>query len=164
MTTTGADSADDARFLRHAIELSRKGVTQSEGGPFGAVVVSGGHVVGEGWNRVLERHDPTAHAEVTAIRDACANLGTHSLAGATLYTSCEPCPMCLASALWARVDRIVWGNGRADAQAIGFDDSYFYEQVALPPERRDVPSKQMLREEARAVFDAWFARADRTVY
>lgn len=162
MTTT--TQADDERFLRQAITLSAKGVFGSDGGPFGAVVVRDGKTIGEGWNRVLEAHDPTAHAEVTAIRAACEALGTHVLEGATLYTSCEPCPMCLATALWARIGRIVWGNNRADAAAIGFDDSFFYEQVALPPEKRAVPSKQMLADEARAVFDAWFAKPDRILY
>lgn len=163
-TASISDAKDDERFLRRAIELSRKGVTELAGGPFGAVIVKDGRIVGEGWNRVLELHDPTAHAEVTAIRSACAALGTHALTGAVLYTSCEPCPMCLSSALWARVNRMVWANSRQDAAAIGFDDAVLYREVALPPEERAVPFSRMLADEARAVFDAWFARNDKTLY
>jgi guanine deaminase len=155
---------EDERFLRLAIELSRKGVTGAAGGPFGAVIVKDGVVVGEGWNQVLASHDPTAHAEVTAIRAACARIATHVLAGCVLYTSCEPCPMCLASALWARVDRIVWANTREDAAAIGFDDAVIYEQVALPPERRSLPFRRLLGAEAKAVFTAFDAKAGKVMY
>jgi len=164
MTASDPSTVNDEHFLRRAIDLSRKALDGAQGGPFGAVVARGGEVIGEGWNRVLESHDPTAHAEVTAIRAACAKLGSHTLEGATLYTSCEPCPMCLASALWARVDRIVWANSRADAAAIGFDDSEFYEQVALPPQRRKVPSARLLESEARAVFESWVARGNQILY
>jgi tRNA(Arg) A34 adenosine deaminase TadA len=154
----------DETFLRQAIDLSRRNMAGQAGGPFGAVVVKDGKVVGQGWNRVTETHDPTAHAEVSAIRDACKNLGTHVLDGAVLYTSCEPCPMCLASAYWARVARIVWGNTRQDAAAIGFDDEFLYREVALPPEKRSVPMRELLRDEARAVFTSWAARPDKVMY
>lgn len=157
-------SDQDETFLRQAIELSRRNMVGQAGGPFGAVVVKDGQVIGQGWNRVTETHDPTAHAEVSAIRDACARLGTHALEGAVLYTSCEPCPMCLATAYWARVARIVWGNTREDAAAIGFDDDFLYREVALPPEKRSIPVRVLLRDEARSVFSAWAARPDKAMY
>jgi guanine deaminase len=154
----------DEIFLRQAIDLSRRNMAGQAGGPFGAVVVMDGKVVGQGWNRVTETHDPTAHAEVSAIRDACTRLGTHALEGAVLYTSCEPCPMCLATAYWARLARIVWGNTREDAAAIGFDDAFLYSEVALPPEKRALPTRVLLRDEARAVFASWAARPDKVMY
>jgi guanine deaminase len=155
---------DDEKFLRQAIELSRRNMSGQAGGPFGAIVVKDGIVIGEGWNRVTEAHDPSAHAEVSAIRGACAKLGTHALEGAVLYTSCEPCPMCLATAYWARLERIVWGNTREDAAAIGFDDEFLYQEVAKPPGQRSLPSRCLLRDEARAVFDSWSSRPDRMMY
>lgn len=145
----------DDTFLRRAIELSRGNAESAEGGPFGAVVVRGGVIVGEGVNRVTADHDPTAHAEMVAIRRACAHLGTHELAGAVLYTSCEPCPMCLTAILWARVDRMVYANTREDAAEIGFDDAWFYDQVGRPIGERALPARNLLRDEARAVFRLW---------
>lgn len=154
----------DATFLSRAVELSRGALTGNDGGPFGAVIVKDGRIVGEGWNRVLVDKDPTAHAEVTAIRAACRALDTHDLHGAVLYTSCEPCPMCLASAMWARVDRIVWAAEREDAAGVGFDDAVIYEQIPLPADERALPVTRLMRDEARAVFRAWGARGDRTLY
>ena len=145
----------DETHLRRAIALSRANADSAEGGPFGAVVVRDGVVVGEGANRVTVDHDPTAHAEMVAIRAACRQLATHDLAGAVIYTSCEPCPMCLAAILWARIDRMVYANTRADAAAIGFDDAWFYEQVALPIDGRALPARRLLGEEAREVFRRW---------
>jgi guanine deaminase len=156
--------ADDASFMRRAIALSRDGMASGAGGPFGAVVVHDGQVIGEGRNQVTSTNDPTAHAEVVAIREACRRLGRFHLDGAAIYTSCEPCPMCLAAILWARIARVCYANSRADAAAIGFDDAYFYEQVALPAERREVPSARVLADEARVVFDAWLAKADKIRY
>ncbi|MFZ4532508.1 MAG: nucleoside deaminase, partial [Alsobacter sp.] len=118
---------DDLRHLARAAELSRARMEAGLGGPFGAVIVRDGGVLAEGWNEVTSSNDPTAHAEVTAIRRACAAVGDFSLAGATLYTSCEPCPMCLASAYWARITRIVYANTRDEAAAIGFDDAFIYD-------------------------------------
>ncbi len=154
----------DTAFLRHAIALSRTHMQAGAGGPFGAVVARDGRIVGEGWNRVTSANDPTAHAEVVAIREACRALGTFSLAGATLYTSCEPCPMCLSAAYWARLDGIVYANGREDAAAIGFDDAFLYAEVALALEARRLPMRRLLAEEARAVFDEWAAKPDRIPY
>lgn len=154
----------DETFLRRAIELSRGNAVSAAGGPFGAVVVRDGRIVGEGVNRVTTDNDPTAHAEVVAIRRACAHLATFDLSGAVIYTSCEPCPMCLSAILWARVDRMVYANSRADAAEIGFDDAWFYEQVSLPIDGRALPARNLLRDEARAVFREWFENPDKVPY
>jgi tRNA(Arg) A34 adenosine deaminase TadA len=155
---------EDEPHLARAVALSREHMEKGEGGPFGAVIVRGGEVLAEGWNRVTSTNDPTAHAEVVAIRRACEALGTFTLEGATLYASCEPCPMCLASALWARMARIVYANTREDAMAIGFDDQIFYDEIAKPPADRAVPTVHAPRDDAQAVFADWFAKADRVVY
>lgn len=155
---------ESLRFMRRAIELSRLHMEAGEGGPFGAVVVRDGEIVGEGWNRVTSSHDPTAHAEITAIRAACARLGRFELRGCGIYTSCEPCPMCLAAIYWARLDRIWYANDRTDAAAIQFDDDWLYREVALPLEARSLPATPLLRDEAQAVFRAWSAKADRIPY
>lgn len=151
-------------FLREAIRLSVEKMQANEGGPFGTVVVRGPDVVGRGWNRVTSTNDPTAHAEVVAIRDACARLGTFSLAGCDVYCSCEPCPMCLAAIYWARLDRIYYAGSSSDAAAAGFDDSAFYRELALPVEARSVPMVQALRGEAQAAFIAWLNKPDRVPY
>ena len=155
---------DPRTFMARAIELSRLHMEAGEGGPFGAVVVQDGVIVGEGWNRVTSTCDPTAHAEVTAIRQACASLGTFSLQGCEIYTSCEPCPMCLAAIYWARLDRLWQANGRADAAAIQFDDDWLYREVALPAAERAIPTGELLREEALVVFQAWEAKPDKVRY
>jgi tRNA(Arg) A34 adenosine deaminase TadA len=157
-------SSTPESFMRRAIELSRLHMEAGEGGPFGAVVVKAGQIIGEGWNRVTSSHDPTAHAEVTAIRAACARLGTFELRGCEIYTSCEPCPMCLAAIYWARLDRMYFANLRTDAAAIQFDDEWLYREVALPLEARSLPAKQLLREEALTVFQAWDQKADKIPY
>jgi guanine deaminase len=151
-------------FLREAIRLSRENMEQNHGGPFGAVIVKDGQIVGRGWNTVATTNDPTAHGEVNAIRDACANLKTFVLKGCEIYTSCEPCPMCLASIYWARLDRIYYAAGCDDAEAAGFADGDFYRELALPREKRRVPMMQGLRDEARAVFDQWVKKANRIKY
>jgi len=150
--------------MRRAIELSRQKMQAGEGGPFGAVVVKDGTIVGEGWNCVTSRNDPTAHAEVVAIRDACARLRTFTLQGCELYTSCEPCPMCLAATYWARVDRLYYGNTIQDAADIDFDDFYFYRQVSLPIGERNLPMIRMLPDEALEVFGEWARKLDKTPY
>ncbi|HEY3400736.1 MAG TPA: nucleoside deaminase [Geothrix sp.] len=155
---------DPQRFMRRAIELSRLHMEAGEGGPFGAVIVKEGEILGEGWNRVTSSHDPTAHAEVVAIRQACAKLGAFQLRGCEIYTSCEPCPMCLAAIYWARLDRVWFANGREDAAAIQFDDAWLYREVALPLEARSLPATQLLRDEALAVFQSWDRKADKVVY
>jgi len=150
--------------MRRAIALSLRNARGTGGGPFGAVVVHKGRVIGSGSNRVTTGCDPTAHAEIVAIRAACRRLRSFSLDGATIYSSCEPCPMCLAAILWARIDRLVFANTRADAARIGFDDAWFYRQVALPPGRRDLPTRRLLRGEAQQAFKAWAANPRKVAY
>lgn len=152
------------RCMKRAIDLSRSGSAAGDGGPFGSVVTRGGVLVAEGWNRVLVAHDPTAHAEVEAIRAAGRALGSHDLSGCEIFASCEPCPMCLAAVLWARIDRIYYANTAADAASIGFDDAAFHEQFRLPPHARAVSAVQLLADEARAVFNDYAARIDRVPY
>lgn len=155
---------DDATLLRRAIELAAVHSASGSHGPFGAVVARDGVVVGEGWNRVVELKDPTAHAEVMAIRDAGARLGTHVLEGCTLYASCEPCPLCLAAAYWARIPRVVFAASRADAEAAGFDDARIYEELALPWEGRQVVGERLLAQEGRTVLAGWLANQRRITY
>lgn len=149
--------------MRRAIALSCQGVSEG-GGPFGAVVVQGGRILGEGRNAVVPTRDPTAHAEVVAIRAACAAAGTHDLSGAVIYTSCEPCPMCLGAIWWARIGQVVFANDRADAAAIGFDDAAIYQEVARPLPERVLPMRRLLAQEAIAAFRLWEATADKVRY
>ncbi|HTN52880.1 MAG TPA: nucleoside deaminase [Anaeromyxobacter sp.] len=151
-------------FMRRAIALAHQGMEAGHGGPFGAVVVVGGRIAGEGNNRVTSTNDPTAHAEVVAIRDACARLGRFELRGGEIYTSCEPCPMCLSAIYWARLERIHYANDRADAARIGFDDAILYREVALPPDRRVVPMVRLLQAEAWEDFDRWTRKTDKVAY
>lgn len=151
-------------FMREAIRLAEDGLQNNRGGPFGCVIVRRGEVVGRGQNRVTSANDPTAHAEVTAIREACAQLQTFQLTDCELYTSCEPCPMCLSAIYWARIPTVYFGNTRADAAAIGFDDDFIYQQVPLPPEKRAIRMTPLLREEALAGFKAWTAKPDKVRY
>jgi len=162
--TTEAPVRADAH-LRAAVAAGRAGMLAKAGGPFGAVIAGpDGEPIAEGCNRVTSTNDPTAHAEVVAIRAACAALGTFVLAGCTLYTSCEPCPMCLAAAYWARVDGIVYGATREDAARAGFDDAFIYEELGLPPEARRVAIQRLDGREARALLEEWAALAGRTPY
>ncbi len=154
----------DHDFLRRAIELGLEGMRKGQGGPFGAVVVKDGQIVGKGWNRVTSSSDPTAHAEVTAIRDACRNLKDFQLTGCVLYTSCEPCPMCLGAIYWARPDRFVFAAGREDAAAAGFDDQFIYDELPMPPANRSLPGEQMLSEEGAAMFERWRDKEDKVEY
>jgi guanine deaminase len=151
-------------FLRHAVRLSAERMREGSGGPFGAIVVKDGKVIAEGWNRVTSTNDPTAHAEITAIRRACEALGTFSLNGSEIFSSCEPCPMCLAAIYWARLDRITFANSRADAAAIGFDDDLIYGEVSKPIEHRLIPTTKLDLPEADAVFAEWHAKADKIPY
>jgi tRNA(Arg) A34 adenosine deaminase TadA len=135
-------------FMRHAIALARRGMNEGHGGPFGAVVVRDHVIVGEGWNRVLSTNDPTAHGEICAIRDACSRIGSHILANCEIFTTGQPCPMCLGAIHWARISRIYYGFSIADAATIGFDDTEFFKQISLPPEQRLISSMEMLRGES----------------
>jgi len=151
-------------FLREAIRLSIEKMDGNEGGPFGAVIVQGGQIIGRGWNRVTSTNDPTAHAEVVAIRDACSRLKSFSLAGCEIYCSCEPCPLCLAAIYWSRLNCIYHAATSADAAAAGFDDLNFYRELALPTENRLIPMVQALRDEACQALRAWVKKEDRIRY
>lgn len=154
----------DEKFMMRAIELARLGMESNDGGPFGCVVVRNGEIVGEGSNRVTSTNDPTAHAEVVAIRNACKNLGTFQLDGCTIYTSCEPCPMCLGAIYWSRPAALFIAGTQTDAAAAGFDDEYFYRELEKPNEERQLPMVSLLRDEARKVFAAWVEKLDKTEY
>jgi tRNA(Arg) A34 adenosine deaminase TadA len=150
--------------MRRAIALATQNVTTGSGGPFAAVVVRDGQIVGEGANSVTVAHDPTAHGEVNAIRAACRALGTFSLAGCVLYTSCEPCPMCLAACYWARLDAIYYGAEPADAARAGFDDAFLYEEFRKDRSDRALPATQLLGDEAWSSFAAWIESASKIKY
>lgn len=147
--------------MQKAIELSHQGMDTGKGGPFGAVVVKNGTIVGMGHNQVTATNDPTAHAEVVAIRDACQHLGTFQLDGCELYTSCEPCPMCLGAIYWARPDRVYYANTRDDAAAIGFDDAFIYKEIPLPLHKRKIEMIPLGREEALKAFEKWVHSGDK---
>jgi len=151
-------------FMREAIRISIQAMRRGRGGPFGAVVVMQGRIVGKGWNQVTSANDPTAHAEVMAIRKACQRLKTFRLDDCELYTSCEPCPMCLSAIYWARLKIVYYANTRKDAAAIEFDDDFIYHQVALPVAKRALPMKQLLRKEAAAAFAEWKSKPDKVRY
>jgi tRNA(Arg) A34 adenosine deaminase TadA len=154
----------DSAIMREAIQLSIEKMDAGEGGPFGAVIVKAGNIVGRGWNRVTSSNDPTAHAEMMAIRDACARLNTFDLAGCEIYSSCEPCPMCLSAIYWARLDKLYFAATRKDAADAGFDDEQIYHEVPKEWKERTLPSEQGLHDEARKAFEAWKNKADRTHY
>ncbi|MBP8067034.1 MAG: nucleoside deaminase [Pedobacter sp.] len=151
-------------FMRMAIKLSTQNVLQSLGGPFGAVIVKDGKVIAKSANKVTLRNDPTAHAEVAAIRLACKKLKTFDLSGCIVYTSCEPCPMCLGALYWARVDAIYYGNTKADAAAINFDDQFIYEELDKTLDQRKLAIKQLLRDEAQQAFKLWEKSAMKVDY
>jgi guanine deaminase len=151
-------------FMRRAIELSLENVRGGRGGPFAAVVVKDGKIVGEGANRVTSTNDPTAHAEIVAIRAACKALNAFQLDGCDFYTSCEPCPMCMGAIFWARPAKVFYANTVQDAAAIGFDDSFIAEQLNLPPGARRIPMTQMMHEEALEAFRAWEKQTDKVRY
>ncbi len=151
-------------FMERAIALATENVTSGRGGPFGAVIVRDGKIVGSGANLVTATNDPTAHGEIVAIRDACAILRTFRLTGCQIYTSCEPCPMCLAAIYWARCDAIFYGSYAADAAAAGFDDAFLYAELKRPIDQRKIPTVNLLRQQAISSFDAWRAQAGRIDY
>lgn len=150
-------------FMQEAIRLASENI-DNQGGPFGAVIVRQGKIVGRGCNRVTANNDPTAHAEVMAIRDAAQQLGTFDLSDCEIYTSCEPCPMCLGAIYWARLQYIYYGNTQADADAIGFGDQFIYRQLALPIGQRAIGEQQCMRAEALRTFDKWRNKSDKTPY
>ena len=150
--------------MREALRLATERMRAGDGGPFGAVVVRDGEVVARGWNRVTSSNDPTAHAEVNAIRAACAKLESFTLAGCELYTSCEPCPMCMGAIYWARLDRVYYAATRHDAALAGFSDEELYEELPKPLEARRLPIERVLADEGQGPFDAWRAKDDRVPY
>jgi guanine deaminase len=155
----------DEYFMRRAIELAQNGMDANAGGPFGAVVVNGaGEIIGEGFNRVTSTNDPTAHAEVVAIRAACEKLGAFQLDGCTIYTSCEPCPMCLGAIYWARPAQVFFACTREDAAGIEFDDQFIYDEIEKPNEERHLKLINFMREEALQVFEKWKNKPDKTEY
>jgi len=145
----------DHDFIQRAIELAVEHMRANDGGPFGAIIVREDQIIASGWNQVTTSNDPTAHAEVMAIRVAASRLGSFVLGGCVLYTSCEPCPMCLGAAYWARLERIVYAGTRTDAARAGFDDEELYRELALPPATRKLPMQQILRDKAVEVFEEW---------
>ncbi len=151
-------------FMQQAIRLAEEKLSRAEGGPFAALVVRENQVIGQGWNRVVAGNDPTAHAEIVAIRDACQQLQSFSLAGCRLYVNCEPCPMCLAAAYWAGLDAIYYGATREDAAAIGFADAHIYEELGRPLSARRLPLSQLMRAEALKAFARWDALPDKIRY
>jgi len=155
---------NDQKFMKRAIELAEKGMNKNAGGPFGCVIVKDGTILSEGHNSVTSTNDPTAHAEVVAIRKACEKLGSFQLEGCTIYTSCEPCPMCLGAIYWARPTRVLYACSREDAAAIEFDDQFIYDELGLDIEQRKIKFDQLLQEEAQVVFNQWAAKNDRTEY
>ena len=156
--------AQDKYFMQEAINLAIAGMRNNEGGPFGALVVKDGKIIGRGNNRVSFNNDPTAHAEIVAIRDACNNLKDFQLTDCVIYTSCEPCPMCLGAIYWARPEKIIYACTREDAAAIDFDDDFIYRELSLPMNERKIPIRQMLRSEGLKAFEEWKNKADKVQY
>ncbi len=155
---------NEQKLMTATIALAAAQLARGEGGPFAALVVREGRVIGRGWNRVTSANDPTAHAEIEAIRNACRQLADFSLAGCTLFVNCEPCPMCLAAAYWAGIKAIYYAADRHDAAAIGFADLHIYQELARPPQERALPMHQLLREEALPVFRQWQESPDKIIY
>ena len=157
-------SEHDEKFMKRAIELARSGMDNNAGGPFGCVVAKDCEIVAEGNNRVTSTNDPTAHAEVVAIREACKALNSFQLDGCSVYTSCEPCPMCLGAIYWARPEKVYFAGTRQDAAEVGFDDELIYNELALPNEQRQRVMRSLLREEGIALFNEWAAKPDKVEY
>ncbi|MEA5402032.1 nucleoside deaminase [Arcicella sp. DC2W] len=155
---------DKLKFMKRAIELSIQGSSEGKGGPFGAVIVRNGEIVGEGFNQVTSSNDPTAHAEVVAIREACKHLDTFQLSDCELYTSCEPCPMCLGAIYWARPSKVYYANTRDDAAEAGFDDAFIYNEIPLPLSERKIEMIPLGREEAKKAFELWNEKNDKLDY
>lgn len=164
MCECGTYSDADAKFMRQAVELSREKMRAGFGGPFGAVITRNGEVIAVGYNKVTSANDPTAHAEVTAIREACKALDNFDLSGCEIYTSCEPCPMCLSAIYWARLDKIYYANTRQDAADIGFDDEFLYREIPKPIAERSIPTIKVCDAEAASTFDEWREKADKIAY
>lgn len=152
------------KFMLEAIGLAQSNVENNNGGPFGAVVVKNGKIVGKGNNQVTSSNDPTAHAEVVAIREASKKLGTFNLEGCEIFASCEPCPMCLGAIYWARINKLYYAGNQDDAAKANFDDSFIYKEISLPKEKRNIPSEQMMQDKAQEVFEHWIANEKKVPY
>lgn len=150
--------------MQQAIKIAQQGMDNNEGGPFGCVIVRHGEIIAEGNNRVTITNDPTAHAEMVAIRRACKKLGNFQLKGCDIYTSCEPCPMCLGAIYWSRADQLFYAGTREDAAKAGFDDNFIYKEIYLPPKKRSIPTKQVLRDDAKNLFSKWIEKEDKIEY
>src|SRR5690606_24369900 len=155
------EKSDKEQFMLEAVNAALRGMNNNEGGPFGCVIVKDGIIVGRGNNKVTSTNDPTAHAEVTAIRDACKNLDSFQLEGCEIYTSCEPCPMCLGAIYWARPDKVYFGSTQQDAANIGFDDEFIYKEIPLPYDKRSIPFEQLARDIALEPFQKWSEKEDK---
>ena len=154
----------ESKYMQEAIDLSRKGIHSNEGGPFGCVIVKGEEIVGRGWNQVTSSNDPTAHAEIVAIREACNRLGSFQLSGCEVYTSCEPCPMCMGAIYWARPMQVFYANSRQDASLIGFDDSFIYEELTCAVDKRKIPMTRVFSETALQIFNEWANKNNKIKY
>ena len=152
------------KFMKAAVKVALEGMNNNEGGPFGCVIVKEGEIIGKGNNKVTSTNDPTAHAEVNAIREACKNLNSFQLDGCEIYTSCEPCPMCLGAIYWARPDKVFYGSNQIDAANVGFDDEFIYKEIPLPYSERSIPFQQLGREVALEAFIEWTKKEDKTEY
>lgn len=152
------------QFMQEAVNAALTGMNNNDGGPFGCVIVKDGKIIGRGHNKVTSDNDPTAHGEVMAIRDACKNLGTFELQGCELYTSCEPCPMCLGAIYWARLEKVYYGSTQIDAADVGFDDQFIYDEIPLPYKERKIPFIQVARDVAMEPFNKWSEKDDRIEY
>ena len=155
---------NENEFMQEAIEVALKGLNNNEGGPFGCVVVKNGKIIGKGNNKVTSTNDPTAHAEINAIREACTNIGSFQLDGCEIYTTCEPCPMCLGAIYWARPDIVYYACNQQDAADVGFDDQFIYKEIPLPYSERSIPFEQLERETALEVFKEWDEKEDKIEY
>lgn len=148
-------SSKESSYMRQAIKLSEEGMRCGDGGPFGAVIVKDDKIIGQGWNKVLKTNDPTAHAEIVAIRTACQNIGDYWLQGSKMFVTCEPCPMCLAAIYWARIESITYAASRDDAAALEFDDAFIYDEICRPIPERSIKTSQCLREDALQIMQLW---------
>ncbi len=155
---------EQEKYMQEAVNAALTGMRNNEGGPFGCVIIKEGKIIGRGNNKVTSTNDPTAHAEITAIRDACKNLGSFQLEGCEIYTSCEPCPMCLGAIYWARPNKVYYGSNQVDAANIGFDDEFIYKEIPLPYNERSIPFEQLAPEIAIKPFEEWEKKEDKTEY
>jgi tRNA(Arg) A34 adenosine deaminase TadA len=158
------NTSSKEKFMKEAVNQAIKGMSNNEGGPFGCIIVKDGEIIGKGNNKVTSTNDPTAHAEVTAIREACKHLNSFQLEGCEIYTSCEPCPMCLGAIYWARPDKVYYGSNQIDAASIGFDDEFIYNEIPLPYSERSIPFEQLGRDIALEAFQKWSEKEDKTEY